>query len=94
MKADKVRELDTNELDRQVRDGQEQMFRLRFQLSMGQQEGLKKYKGLKKDRARMLTVLRERENDPEAKAAAEAQAQAIAAEQPKPKRRFWQRKEK
>ncbi len=59
--ADKARALDETELHKQLRDGQEQMFRLRFQLSMGQMDGLKKTKALKKDRARMLTVLRERE---------------------------------
>ena len=39
----------------------EQMFRLRFQMSMGQTDGLKKLRKLRKERARMLTVLRERE---------------------------------
>ena len=65
MKADKVRELDNNELNKQIRDSQEQVFRLRFQMSMGQADGLKKLRSLKKDRARMLTVLRDRELHPE-----------------------------
>jgi large subunit ribosomal protein L29 len=39
----------------------EQMFRLRFQMSMGQMDGLKKLRAMRKDRARMLTILRERE---------------------------------
>ncbi len=64
MRADKVRELDVNELRTQVRDSEEQLFRLQFQMSMGQADGLKKYRILKKDRARMLTVLRERELNP------------------------------
>ena len=64
--ADKARGLDTAELQKQLRDSQEQMFRLRFQMRMGQMEGLKKFRGLKKERARMLTVLRERETTPEA----------------------------
>lgn len=59
--ADKVRALDDAELHKQMRDGKEQMFRLRFQMSMGQTDGLRKVRALKKDRARMLTVLRERE---------------------------------
>ena len=59
MKAAKLRELDPAELDRQATDIQEQMFRIRFQMSMGQAEGLKRYRNLKKDRARMLTLLRE-----------------------------------
>ena len=61
MKADKVRELDSNELKRQLSESEEQMFRLRFQLKMGQTDGLKKLRELRKDRARMLTVLRQRE---------------------------------
>jgi large subunit ribosomal protein L29 len=68
--ADKARALDTAEIQKQLRDGAEQMFRLRFQLRMGQAEGLKKLRGLKKERARMLTVLRERETSPEAAAPA------------------------
>jgi large subunit ribosomal protein L29 len=60
MKADKVRSLDTADLERQLQDAQEQLFRLRFQMGMGQLEGLKKYRALKKDRARMLTVLNEK----------------------------------
>ena len=59
--ADKARGLDKAELEKQLRDATEQIFRLRFQMSMGQVEGVKKVRSLKKDRARMLTVLRERE---------------------------------
>ena len=66
MKADKVRELDANELRTQAKDAAEQIFRLKFQMSMGQTDGLKKYRQLKKDRARMLTVLNEREKNPAA----------------------------
>jgi large subunit ribosomal protein L29 len=39
----------------------EQMFRLHFQMSMGQMDGLKKVRQMKKDRARIYTILRERE---------------------------------
>ncbi len=60
MKATKYRELDAAELERQTQDTQEQLFRLRFQIGMGQTEGLKKYRNLKKDRARLLTVLSEK----------------------------------
>ena len=60
MKANKVRELDTPEMEAQLSASQEQMFRLRLQLRMGQAEGLKKLRGLRKDRARMQTILRER----------------------------------
>jgi large subunit ribosomal protein L29 len=64
-KADNIRDLDTAELSNRERDAREQMFRLRFQLSMGQTDGIKKFRQLKKDRARMLTVVRERELHPE-----------------------------
>ena len=59
--ADKARGLDDAEIHKQLRDSTEQAFRLRFQMSMGQFDGLKKVRALKKERARMLTVLRERE---------------------------------
>jgi len=65
MKADKIREIDTDELKRQEHDARDQMFRLRFQLTMGQADGLKKLRALRKDRARMLTTLRDRELHPE-----------------------------
>jgi large subunit ribosomal protein L29 len=63
MRAEKVREQDSTELQNHVREAQEQLFRLRFQIGMGQMDGLKKYRELKRDRARMLSVLRERELD-------------------------------
>jgi large subunit ribosomal protein L29 len=65
MRAEKVRELDNDELQRQSKDIREQMFRLRFQMEMGQTEGLKKLRALRKDRARILTTLRDRELHPE-----------------------------
>ncbi len=61
MKAQKIRDLDANELKQQLRDMDEQMFRLQFQMSMGQMDGLKKVRGMQKDRARIYTILRERE---------------------------------
>ena len=65
MRADKVRELDSTELRRQSADMREQAFRIRFQMAMGQTDGLKKLRAMKKDRARMLTILRDRELHPE-----------------------------
>jgi large subunit ribosomal protein L29 len=61
MKSQKVRDLDAAELQRQLSEMDEQMFRLQFQMSMGQMEGLKKVRAMKKTRARIYTVLRERE---------------------------------
>ncbi|MGA8596981.1 MAG: 50S ribosomal protein L29 [Bryobacteraceae bacterium] len=65
MKAIKYRELDAAELERQSQDAQEQLFRLRFQIGMGQTEGLKKFRKLKRDRARMLTVLGQKKSGSE-----------------------------
>ena len=61
MKAQKVRDLDEHEIKQQLKEMDEQMFRLHFQMSMGQMEGLKKVRQMKKDRARIYTILRERE---------------------------------
>jgi large subunit ribosomal protein L29 len=61
MKAHKVRDLDEQEIKQQLKEMDEQMFRLHFQMSMGQMEGLKKVRQMKKDRARIYTILRERE---------------------------------
>jgi large subunit ribosomal protein L29 len=61
MKAQKVRDLDTSEINHQLKEMDDQRFRLQFQMGMGQLDGLKKLRQMKKDRARMLTMLRERE---------------------------------
>jgi large subunit ribosomal protein L29 len=61
MKADKLRGLDQDEMQRQLREMEEQMFRFHFQKSMGQMDGLKKARAMRKDRARILTLMRERE---------------------------------
>ncbi|MCU1239146.1 MAG: ribosomal protein [Candidatus Solibacter sp.] len=61
MKAQNVRDLDEHELKNKLKEMDEQMFRLHFQMSMGQMDGLKKVRQMRKDRARMNTILRERE---------------------------------
>ena len=68
--AEKFRALDPAELDKQLREGAEQMFRLRFQMSMGQMDGVKKVRTLRRERARILTVLKEMGLAPSAAAAA------------------------
>lgn len=60
MRAQEIRELDVEELAAKETDIREQMFRLRFQLGMGQADGLKKYRGLRRDLARVLTVRNEK----------------------------------
>jgi large subunit ribosomal protein L29 len=61
MKAEKIREIDEKELAVKLREMDDQMFRLKFQMSLGQMDGLKKYRELRRDRARILTVRHERE---------------------------------
>ena len=60
MKAEKVRNLTDEELRHQETEMSDQLFKLRFQLKMGQTESLKKLRGLRKDIARIKTVARER----------------------------------
>ncbi len=61
MKSQKVRDLDDNELRHQLGEMDEKTFRLRMQMSMGQMDGLKNVRAMKKTRARIYTILRERE---------------------------------
>jgi large subunit ribosomal protein L29 len=81
--ADKARGLDAAEITKQLQEASEQMFRLRFQLSMGQADGLTKLRNLRKERARMLTIQRERElGKAEAPAAKPVKAKKVAAKTP------------
>jgi large subunit ribosomal protein L29 len=61
MKVEKIRNLTNVELRHQERDLADQLFKLKFQLNMGQTESLKKIRGLRKDIARVKTILREQE---------------------------------
>ena len=61
MKADKVRDLTDVELKHQERDLSDQLFKLKFQMNMGQPGSLKKIRGLRRDIARVKTILREQE---------------------------------
>ena len=59
----KMRDLSVDELRNQEHEIKEQMFRLRFQWSMGQTETLNKMRQLRKDRARALTIIREKQKE-------------------------------
>ncbi len=61
MKKDKLRGLDPAEMQNKLREMDEQSFRIKFQISMGQTDGVKKMRENRKDRARLLTYLRESE---------------------------------
>jgi large subunit ribosomal protein L29 len=58
--ADKIKNTTDTELAHQERDLADQLFRLKFQLSMGQTESLKKIRQLRKDIARVKTEKRTR----------------------------------
>jgi large subunit ribosomal protein L29 len=61
MKSDKIRNLTDVELHTQESELADQLFKLKFQLNMGQNESLKKMRGLRKDIARVKTIRGERE---------------------------------
>jgi large subunit ribosomal protein L29 len=61
MKQEKIQNLTDAELHTQERELADQLFKLKFQLNMGQTESLKKIRGLRKDIARVKTVKRQRE---------------------------------
>ena len=57
-RIEKIREAGVHELEAQQKDLSEQIFRLRFQLTTGQAEALKRLREAKKDLARVKTLLR------------------------------------
>ena len=61
MDSSKIRNLTDTELQHQERELNDQLFKLKFQLKMGQTESLKKIHGLRKDIARVKTIKREKE---------------------------------
>ena len=60
-RIEKIREEGATELQAREKDLIEQIFRLRFQLSSGQAEALKRLREAKKDLARVKTLLRAQE---------------------------------
>lgn len=58
--AEKLRNLSSAELEHKWRELQDQLFRLKFQLRMGQTESLTKMRGLRRDLARVKTIARGR----------------------------------
>jgi large subunit ribosomal protein L29 len=61
MELEKIRSLSDEELAHQVKMTAEQLFRLRFQVSLGQNDGVKKLRQLRKEIAQIKTVARERD---------------------------------
>jgi len=63
MKAAQLREQSMEELQRMLGDLEDQLFKLRFQKSTGQIENPVKIREVRRDIARVLTVLNERRNE-------------------------------
>jgi len=84
MELEKIKNLSDEELKKQELQAAEQLFRIRFQKSLGNTEGLKKLRSLKLDVARAKTITREREiaahkqANPAPRAAAPAASQRTA----------------
>ena len=63
MKATEIRELTSDDLRTRVRELDDEIFRLRIQKSMGQLEAPAKVRGVRRDLARIKTILREKTHD-------------------------------
>lgn len=61
MKASELRELTTHELNAKLKDLKAELFNLRFQLAINQLENPMRISVVKKDIARIKTVLRQHE---------------------------------
>ncbi|MCL2632627.1 MAG: 50S ribosomal protein L29 [Coriobacteriia bacterium] len=76
MKAKEIHELTNDDLRSQLAEGRAELFNLRFQMATSQLDNTARIKLVKKDIARVLTVIRERELSQ----AAEAQQAQAAVE--------------
>jgi large subunit ribosomal protein L29 len=74
--ADKFRNLGPDELKVQERDQMDQLFRLKFQMKMGQTESLNKVRTLRRNVARLKTLRREHELGIAVAAPAKAEAKS------------------
>jgi large subunit ribosomal protein L29 len=63
MKVDEIRELSTDVLHERERELDDQLFRLRIQKSMGQLEAPAKVREVRRDLARVKTILREKSSE-------------------------------
>ncbi|OQP04805.1 50S ribosomal protein L29 [Geobacillus sp. 46C-IIa] len=61
MKAKEIRDLTTAEIEQKIQTLKEELFNLRFQLATGQLENTARIRQVRKDIARMKTIIRERE---------------------------------
>jgi len=91
MNAEKIRNLTDVELAHQQTELSDQLFKLKFQLKMGQTESLKKIRDLKKDIARIKTIEREKRNGNGA-APVKAAAKTVAAKPAAPAKKAAKKK--
>ncbi|WP_372996347.1 50S ribosomal protein L29 [Lutispora sp.] len=61
MKANKIREMSSNELEQKLLELKGELFNLRFQMATGQLENPMRVREVKKSIARIKTILREKE---------------------------------
>lgn len=61
METQELRDLTEEELQRKLAEAKEELFNLRFQFATGQLDNPSRIKGLRKDVARINTVIRQRE---------------------------------
>ncbi len=67
MKASKMRDMSKEDLQQEENELRAQMFKLRFQSATGQIESAPRMRGVRRDIARIQTVLREMEQAQQAK---------------------------
>ena len=61
MKAKEIRDMNETELNKQLTDLKSELFNLRFQLATGQLENPVRIRSVRKDIARIKTIMREQE---------------------------------
>ena len=61
MKASKIREMSVDQLQGEIHDMSQQLFKLRFQKATGQLENKSKMRQVRKDLARVKTILTEKQ---------------------------------
>lgn len=62
MKAGEIRDMNLDDLKQREQELDDQLFRMRIQKSMGQLEAINKLKAVRRDLARVKTILREKES--------------------------------
>ena len=61
MEAREIRDLSTSEIQTKIEEAREELRNLRFQLAVGQLTDLTRMRAVRRNIARLLTILRERE---------------------------------